>query len=126
MYPRTNYEMTEDDLKALLAAMRSVPVMMIGNSTGPPQQENANDAWARLGAKMGFDHMTVEPIQGKGNRFFSAVPSETEEGRLERLQREGQEARYAEREKLNAEIAARRERLAELDGEDKASNPFAP
>ena len=46
-----------------------------GQPMGPSTQENANAAWGRLGAKMGFDAMTVQPVRGKGQRFFTAVPS---------------------------------------------------
>ena len=69
---RTNYEMTADDLAALIASMQ--PVLMIMLQCGAPrsQQENANAAWTRLGEKMGFDPMTVQP-NGRGDRFFSAV-----------------------------------------------------
>jgi hypothetical protein len=42
MYPRTEYEMTEDDLVMLLDACKPTPVMMIGNYTGSTPQENAN------------------------------------------------------------------------------------
>lgn len=68
---RTNFEMTPEDLQSLLDAMKPVP--MIALQCGAPRsvQENANDAWARLGEKMGFDHLTVAP-NGKGDRFFSA------------------------------------------------------
>ena len=68
---RTNYEMTTDDLAALLDAMK--PVLMIALQCGTPRsaQENANAAWAKLGERMGFDPMTVRPT-GKGDRFFSA------------------------------------------------------
>jgi hypothetical protein len=96
MYPRTNYEMSEADLEAILDACKSVPVMKIGNYTPSSPQENANRAWGELGEKMGFDHMTVQPIPGKGNRFFSAVPSETEEARTERVARETADARKRE------------------------------
>lgn len=71
---RTDFEMTQDDLDRLLTAMKPVPYMIIGGMTPRSQQENANDAWASLGAKMGFDPMTVRP-NGKGDRFFSAVPT---------------------------------------------------
>lgn len=69
---RTNYEMTADDLTALLDSMKPVPAIML--QCGPLQsvQANANAAWARLGEKMGFDPMTVKPT-GRGDRFFSAV-----------------------------------------------------
>lgn len=75
MYSRKNYEMTQADLDAILEACKVVPYMIIGGQAPRSQQENANEAWLRLGEKMGFDHMTVLP--GSGNRFFSAVPTET-------------------------------------------------
>ena len=68
---RTNYEMTADDLAALLDAMKPVPMIMLQCGTPRSVQENANAAWARLGERMGFDPMTVAP-NSKGDRFFSA------------------------------------------------------
>lgn len=68
---RQNYEMSEADLKELLEAMKPVPLIAIHCGEAPSQQERANNAWARLGRKMGFDHMTVRP-NGQGDRFFSA------------------------------------------------------
>lgn len=114
MYPRTNYEMTEEDLKAILDASKPVTAMMIGSYVPSGPQENANRAWQSLGEKMGFDYMTVRPIQGKGIMFFSAVPSETEEQRKERIDREMEEKRLSEIKKLENEIVKRQMRLAEL------------
>lgn len=65
------YEMTQEDLDALLNAMKPVPYMIIGGVAPRSQQENANAAWKALGEKMGFDYMTVRP-NGKGDRFFTA------------------------------------------------------
>ena len=65
------YEMTQEDLDALLNAMKPVPYMIIGGVAPRSQQENANDAWKALGEKMGFDYMTVRP-NVKGYRFFTA------------------------------------------------------
>jgi len=70
---RQDFEMTQEDLETLLAAMKPVPYMVFGGQPPRSQQENANDAWAALGRKMGFKHMTVRP-NGKGDRFFSAEP----------------------------------------------------
>ena len=114
MYPQTNYEMSEDDLKEILNACKPTPVMKIGDYVVPSPQENANRAWERLGTKMGFDHTTVKPIPGKGNRFFSAVPSETEEARKEREKREAKEAREREIAKLEEEIAVKVKKLEML------------
>jgi hypothetical protein len=74
MYPRTNYEMTETQETRLLDAMRSTPAIMVGGMTGRSQQERANDAWAELGKEMGFDHMTVQPRNGYGQRHFTEYP----------------------------------------------------
>ena len=78
MYPRVEYEMSERDLEKIMDACKPVPLIMLNIGMPRSQQENANDAWAELGKKLGFDPMTVQPINGKGNRFFTAVPSETE------------------------------------------------
>lgn len=114
MYPRTEYEMSEADLEAIMAACKPVPYMVIGGHPPASQQENANRAWARLGQKMGFDHMTVRPIAGRGNRFFTAVPSETEDQRTARLAREAEQAKAAEIARLTAEIEERQQRLVAL------------
>jgi len=76
MNQRINYEMTEEDLQQILDACKPTPVIKIGNYTPASPQENANRAWRMLGEKMGFDYMTVQPIAGKGNQCFSAVPTE--------------------------------------------------
>lgn len=119
MYPRTDYEMTQDDLDALLAAMKPVPYMVIGGHAPSSPQENANRAWEALGKKMGFDHMTVRP-NGRGDRFFSAVPSETPDQRDARLAREAEGKRQARIATLNAEIDSRQRELDALH----AGEPF--
>jgi len=111
MYPRVNYEMTEEDLKKILESCKPVACMMIGGYTPASPQENANMAWTALGKKMGFDGDTVNPIPGKGNRFFTAVPSETAEQKAERIEIEEKQKRDVEMSKLEAEIAERQERL---------------
>jgi hypothetical protein len=115
MMPRTEYEMSDEDLEILLDAGKPTPVMMTGGSTGSSPRENATRAWEALGKKMGFDGMSVRPISGKGQKFFSAIPSETDEAKAERLEREAAEARVAERDALQVEIARCQKRLAELD-----------
>ncbi len=114
MMPRTDYEMSEPDMVELLNACKPVPAMMVGSYTPSSPQENANNAWARLGTKMGFDGATVRPIQGKGQRFFTAIPSETDVARDERLAREASEKRATEIATLEAEIAERKTRLEAL------------
>jgi hypothetical protein len=120
MYPRTNYEMSEQDLAELLEACKPTPVMFLsgGQRMGGSPQENANDAWSSLGTKMGFDHMTVRPIDGKSQRFFTAVPAETGEQRADRVKIEARRDREQEIIMLNAEIAHKQKRLAELEEMD--------
>lgn len=114
MYPRTNYEMTDADLERILDASKPTPCIMIGNYVPSGPQENANRAWAELGERMGFDYMTVRPIQDKGNRFFTAIPSENETQRAERLARENEEKKRAEVKRLEAIVAEAQGKLAEL------------
>jgi len=115
IYPRVNYEMTEADCEELLNSMLPEPVMKIGSHwSGMDQQERANAAWKRLGDKMGFDHMTVQPGRG-GNRFFSAVPNETEIQRNEREAKERAEKRAAEVLRLEKEISDCTAKLKELN-----------
>lgn len=71
---RQNYEMTQDDLEKILNASIPTPLIMLQHGMPRSPQEKANDAWEELGKRMGFDHMTVLPT-GKGDRFFSAVPT---------------------------------------------------
>ena len=69
---------------------------------------------AALGRKMGFDSLTVQPISGKGNQFFTAVPSETEQQRIKRVAREKEEFRHAEIARLSGEIANLQQQLVNL------------
>ena len=111
MYPKTNYEMTQADCDALLEAMKPVPYMVVGGVVPRSPQENANAAWAALGKKMGFNYMTVRPIAGKGMLHFSAVPSENETQRAERIQREEEEKKRADVVRLEAEVAEAKAKL---------------
>lgn len=70
---RKEYEITQAQLDAILAACKPTPAMYLSGGmpmTASPQ-ENANRAWAALAEELGFDHMTVRP-NGKGDRFFTA------------------------------------------------------
>lgn len=113
-YPRVEYEMTQADLDEILAACRSVPLIMVGGYAPRSPQENANDAWAALGRKMGFESMTVQPVNGKGMRFFTAVPSETPTQRAERLAGEERARKAARAIELRASIEAQQRELDEL------------
>lgn len=75
---RKEFEMTKEQLKALLEACKPVPMIMLQCGTPPSPQENANTAWCALGREMGFDGMTVSPT-GEGDRFFTAETIEKEE-----------------------------------------------
>lgn len=124
MYPRTEYEMTQADLDVIYDACKPTHVMMIGGSVGSTPQENANRSWQALGQKMGFDHMTVRPVAGKGERFFTAVPSETVEQREVREAREKEDQRLARISTLRREIAERQFEVNCLTTDDEA-DPIA-
>ena len=68
--------MTDEDLDTLLKASRPTAVMYMtgGVPMANTPQENANIAWALLAEKMGFRQMTVQPVQSKGQKFFTAEP----------------------------------------------------
>ena len=70
---RREFEMTPEDLGEILEACKPVPYLVFAGVEPRSPQENANDAWARLGKRMGFDATTVVPSAG-GDRFFSAKP----------------------------------------------------
>ena len=113
MYPRTNYEMTEDDLNRILEACKPVPYIVIGGHPPRSQQENANAAWAELGKRMGFDEMTVQP-DSRGTRYFTAISSETEAERAQRMALEEKERYERERERLQKVIADAEAQLQRL------------
>ena len=119
MNPRVDYEMSEEDYAAIISARRPMPVMFLSGGTpiGGSQQENANAAWAALGAKMGFDAMTVRPGNTGNKLSFTAVPSETEAQRDARVARGDEERRRSEIARLTAEIAERQQKLAALNGD---------
>lgn len=79
------FEMTDEDLATLKDAGKPTPAMW--GSGGEPfcgtPQENANRAWERLGAKMDFKSVTVQPVAGKGQKFFRAEASTKEVTRRE-------------------------------------------
>ena len=112
---RIDYEMTESDLATLLEAMKPVPYMIIG---GPPRsvQENANDARAAQGKRMSFDPMTVQP-NGRGDRFFSAESSETEEERTARIAHEAEAKRVSDIADKTAQVARLNEEISALKGD---------
>lgn len=75
---RREYEMTDAQREALMAAAKPVPAMFL--SGGAPMfdspQENANRAWQKLAEELGFRWDSVQPVAGKGDRFFTAEPIE--------------------------------------------------
>ena len=74
MVERREYEMTEADLAKIIEACKPVPLIALNAGMPSSPQENANRAWRSLGHKMGFNHLTVRPVAGKGQRFFTAEP----------------------------------------------------
>jgi len=116
MYPRTEYEMSEEDLGKIIDACKPVPMIIVGGYAPTSPQQNANAAWAELGKRMGFDSDTVRPVDGKGTRVFTAIPSETEQQRVDRMVRETKERDAKEVESIKVEIERLSARLIELHG----------
>jgi hypothetical protein len=115
-YPRTNYEMTETDYNEIINACKPVPMIMLQCGTPDSPQENANRAWDRLGKKMGFDYMTVQPSD-KGKLFFTAIPSETESARKERLLKEAEDEKNLRIGRLEEDILTKQCELEILLGD---------
>ena len=105
--------MTPADLEKILDACKPVPMIMLQCGEPESSQERANRAWEELGKRMGFDHMTVQPA-GNGDRFFTAVPSETEQHRNDRLLLEKEEAKRAEVKRIEGEIKTLQNKLSEI------------
>jgi len=69
---RREFEMSEEDHDKIMDACKPVPLILIGGVEPRSAQENANSAWDRLGERMGFVGETVEGVEGKSTRFFTA------------------------------------------------------
>ena len=76
MSEQQEYEMTAAQLDRLLSACKPMPYMIVGGQAPRSPLENANDAWAVLGRELGFKPMTVKPVPGKNERFFTAEVTE--------------------------------------------------
>lgn len=105
--------MTQADLDKILDACQPTPVMKIGNYEGSSPQENANRAWKELGSRMGFDGETAQPAEG-GDRFFTAVPSETTEQTETRQKRELAKKRQEDIQNIKDQILNLQRQLDEL------------
>lgn len=74
---RQTFTMTQEDYDEIIAKIqraKDAPLIMLQCGMPPSIQEVANNAWAALGAKMGFDGMTVKP--GNSELSFTAEPVE--------------------------------------------------
>ena len=78
MTMRKEFELTNKQMKELLAACKPVPYMVFGGCEPSTPQANANAAWCKLGAEMGFHWDSVKPVPGKSSRFFTAEVKEEE------------------------------------------------
>ncbi len=72
---RKEYEMTQEQLDAILDASKPTVAIMIGSYMPPSPQENANRAWQLLANEMNFELMSVQPV-GTDQRKFTAIPME--------------------------------------------------
>jgi len=118
-YPRSNYEMSEDQLAKLIEACKPVPYIMVGGLPPTSTQENANNGWSNLGLQMGFDSTTVQPRRGFDTKHFSAIPSETENQRELRLNEEQAKKDFDELASLNTLIETTQNRISEIEAKTK-------
>jgi len=70
-----DFEMTQEQLDTLMDAMKPIPMIALQCGEPSSPQARANLAWNALGNTMDFDYKTVRP-NGKGDRFFSAEPTD--------------------------------------------------
>lgn len=74
---RQKYEMSVDGLAKILKACEALPYILGSGGVEPPDPMiRINRVWEELGEEMGFQHMTVKPVSGKGQRHFTAEPVE--------------------------------------------------
>lgn len=73
---RKEFEMSYEQLEEILKACLPVPYMIFGGHEPSTPQENATRAWESLGRELGFDHLSVKPVSGQGERFFTAEVAE--------------------------------------------------
>jgi hypothetical protein len=66
------FKMTEEQRDIIMDACRPVPLIAINCGMPPSQQTMANYAWERLGKELGFKYMTVRPIHGLNDYYFTA------------------------------------------------------
>ena len=76
---RKLFTLTDEQQKAILDASQPVPLIMLQCGMPPSPQENANHAWEALGKELGFEYMTVKPVEGE-QRQFTAETTEEEGG----------------------------------------------
>lgn len=69
---RKEFELTEKQYNRLLDACKPVPYMVFNGRTSASPQENANAMWRALGDELGFEYMSVRPVPGKNQHFFTA------------------------------------------------------
>jgi len=74
---RKEFEITQSQLDTIMESCKPVPMIMFHCGTPRSPQENANSAWQSLAKENGFVWDTVQPISGKGQRFFTAEENDT-------------------------------------------------
>lgn len=68
---RKEYQLNQEQYDMIIEASKPVRYMVVGGFEPRSPQENANEAWRKLGEEVGFIWHTVRPSI-KGERFFTA------------------------------------------------------
>jgi hypothetical protein len=72
MGKRKEFKMSKEQFQKIVEASKPVRYMVFNGSEPMSPQENANHAWQRLGSELGFDYLTVQPVKGKSQEYFTA------------------------------------------------------
>lgn len=73
---RLEYKLTDGDLQDLYEVCKPIPYLVVGGREPTRPEVRINRIWERLGRELGFDWRTVEPVDGKGNEYFTAIKIE--------------------------------------------------
>jgi hypothetical protein len=69
---RQKFTMTEEQHAAIAAGFNSIPGSILGGGKPIGPEAEANKAWRVLGETLGFNYLTVQPVEGESDYNFTA------------------------------------------------------
>ena len=71
---RKQFTLTKEQHEKILDASGPVPYLLVSGGRPPPSpQEIANAVWEALGIELGFEYMSVRPVEGTKLDFTAEV-----------------------------------------------------